>query len=62
MLWFYARLIRDSNAKTAKKSANVTPASPMNTWTAERTFARNNIIFHQRKTCFSLMDMKPVFI
>jgi hypothetical protein len=49
-------------AKTAKKSANVTPASPVNTRTAERTFARNQLNFHQQKTCFLLMKMKPVFI
>jgi hypothetical protein len=47
-------------AKAAKKSANVTPASPMNTWTAERTFARNQLNFHQQKTCFLLMKMKFV--
>jgi hypothetical protein len=47
-------------AKAAKKSANVTPASPMNTWTAERTFARNQLDFHQQKTCFLLMKMKFV--
>ena len=49
-------------AKAAKKSANVTPASPMNTWTAERTFARYQLNFHQQKTCFLLMKMKPVSI
>ncbi|MEI7947539.1 MAG: hypothetical protein WCJ02_12635 [bacterium] len=45
-------------AKAARKSANVTSASPMNTWTAERTFARNQTIFHQQKTSFLLMKMK----
>jgi hypothetical protein len=30
----------------------------MNTWTAERTFARNHPIFHQQKTRFLLMEMK----
>jgi hypothetical protein len=34
----------------------------MNTWTAERTFARDQLNFHQQKTCFLLMKMKPVFI
>jgi hypothetical protein len=34
----------------------------MNTWTAERAFARNQLNFHQQKTCFLLMKMKPVFI
>jgi hypothetical protein len=34
----------------------------MNTWTAERTFARNQPDFHQQKTCFLLMKMKFVFI
>jgi hypothetical protein len=34
----------------------------MNTWTAERTFPRNQPNFHQQKTCFLLMKMKPVFI
>jgi len=34
----------------------------MNTWTAERTFARNQLNFHQQKTCFLLMKMKPEFI
>jgi hypothetical protein len=32
-------------AKAAKKSANVTPASPMDTWTADRTFAQNQLNF-----------------
>jgi len=50
------------SAKAAKESANVTPASPMDTWTAERTFARNQLDFHQQKTCFLLMKMKFVFI
>jgi hypothetical protein len=49
-------------AKAAKESANVTPASPMNTWTAERTFALNQLNFHQQKTSFLLMKMKSVFI
>jgi len=49
-------------AKTANRSANVTPASPVNTRTAERTFARNQLDFHQQKTCFLLMKMKSVFI
>ena len=30
-------------AKAAKESTNVTPASPVNTRTAERTFARSNL-------------------
>jgi hypothetical protein len=34
----------------------------MDTWTAERTFARNQLDFHQQKTCFLLMKMKSVFI
>jgi hypothetical protein len=49
-------------AKAAKKSANGQPASPMDTWTAERPFARNQLNFHQQKTCFLLMKMKFVFI
>jgi hypothetical protein len=32
----------------------------MNTWTAERTFARNHPNFHQQKTRFLLMKMKVV--
>jgi hypothetical protein len=32
----------------------------MDTWTAERTFARNQLSFHQQKTCFLLMKMEPV--
>jgi hypothetical protein len=32
----------------------------MNTWTAERTFARDQLNFHQQKTCFLLMKMKFV--
>jgi hypothetical protein len=32
----------------------------MDTWTAERTFARNQLDFHQQKTCFLLMKMKSV--
>jgi len=47
-------------AKTAKESANGQPASPMNTWTAERPFARSQLNFHQQKTCFLLMKMKSV--
>jgi hypothetical protein len=50
------------SAKAAKESANVTSASPMDTWTAERTFARNQLDFHQQKTCFLLMKMKLAFI
>jgi hypothetical protein len=50
------------SAKAAKESSNVTPASPMDTWTAERTFARNQLDFHQQKACFLLMKMKFVFI
>jgi hypothetical protein len=34
----------------------------MDTWTAERTFARNQLDFHQQKTSFLLMKMKAVFI
>jgi hypothetical protein len=30
----------------------------MDTWTAERTFARIHLNFHQQKTCFLLMKMK----
>jgi hypothetical protein len=30
----------------------------MNTWTAERTFARKHPYFHQQKTSFLLMKMK----
>jgi hypothetical protein len=47
-------------AKAAKKSANGQPASPMDTWTAERPFARNQLNVHQQKTCFLLMNMKFV--
>jgi hypothetical protein len=50
------------SAKAAKESSNVTPASPMDTWTAGRTFERNQPDFHQQKTCFLLMKMKFVFI
>jgi hypothetical protein len=39
-------------AKTAIRSANVTPASPMNTWTAERTFARKNLQYPSAKNKF----------
>jgi hypothetical protein len=53
-------LFEISTAKAAKESANVTPASPMDTWTAERTFARNQLDFHQQKTCFLLMKMNLV--
>ena len=38
-----------STAKAAKKSANVQPASRMDTCTAERTFARNNIKYPSAK-------------
>jgi len=54
--------MRNFTAKAAKESANVTPASPVDTRTAERTFARNQLNFHQQKTCFLLMKMKFVFI
>jgi len=39
-------------AKAAKKSANVTPASPMDTWTAERTFALGNLKYPSAKNLF----------
>jgi len=48
-------------AKTANESANGQPASPMDTWMAERPFARNQRNFHQQKTCFLLMKIKDVF-
>jgi hypothetical protein len=63
--------MRVFTAKTAKESANRgpadphgfnQPASPVDTRTAERTFARNQLNFHQQKTCFLLMKMKFVFI
>jgi hypothetical protein len=34
----------------------------VNTRTAERTFARKQLDFHQQKTCFLLMKMNLVFI
>jgi hypothetical protein len=39
-------------AKAAKESANGQPASPMDTWTAERPFARNNIKYPSAKNLF----------
>jgi len=39
-------------------SANVTPASPMNTWTADRTFAPTKSNIHQQKTSFLLMNRR----
>jgi hypothetical protein len=48
-------------AKAAKENANGQPASPMDTWTAERPFAWNQLNFHQQKTCFLLMKMKDLF-
>jgi hypothetical protein len=45
--------------KNRYESANASPASPMNTWTAERAFARNHLKFHQQKTSFLLMKRKP---
>jgi len=38
--------------KNRYMSANVTPASPMDTWTAERTFARNNIKYPSARNLF----------
>jgi len=57
--WVVKKRAASFNAKTAKKSANASPASPVNTRTAERAFARNHPNFHQQKTRFLLMKMKP---
>jgi len=45
-------------AKAAEKSAKGQPASPVDTQTAERPFARSNIKYPSAETSFLLMDMK----
>jgi len=47
MKYFFAK-----TATRASGGCRITPASPMNTWTAERTFARSNIKYPSAKNLF----------
>jgi hypothetical protein len=48
--------------KNRNKSANGQPASPMDTWTAERPFAQINIIFSSAKNEFFADENREGFI
>jgi hypothetical protein len=48
-------------AKTAKKNANGQPASPMDTWTAERPFAWFKFIFPSAKNLFFADGKEMIF-
>ncbi len=49
-------------AKAAKKSAKGQPASPMDTWTAERPFARSNLEYSSAKNKFFADEYESRFV